>query len=96
MRGCRRRQDVLDTQPDVVIIDHAADLPATARDLLEVQSDAAHAFVIVVVPESLRPAEWRLRDWGAAAVVDDRIGGDQLAQLCRRSFALRSRWPMDP
>ena len=42
--------------------------------------------VIVIGSKLTAELEWPLRELGALAVVEDRISGEELAQLCRRQF----------
>lgn len=40
--------------------------------------------LVVLIPESMRKAEWLLRDLGAAAILEETCGGIRLAEVCRR------------
>jgi DNA-binding NarL/FixJ family response regulator len=82
VRSYGRIDDLTEARPDVVIVDATAEAVSAVQCLTDVCGAAPEAFVIAIVSDSLRPAEWRLRELGAKVVVGENIGGYALAQLC--------------
>ena len=88
MRPCRSSQDLValcrQAPGSVAVVDFAVGI---AYALRVVQSISAHTMGIspvVIGSRETEELEWPARDAGAAAFVTDRIGGDALADICRR------------
>jgi hypothetical protein len=86
VKTCVQIADVIEARPEVVIVVATGDGVAAAQSVADLQQRRYEAFVIVIVPEQLRAAEWRLRDLGAAAVLWDDRGADAVAEVCRRAM----------
>lgn len=87
VRACRRLPDIAQVGADVVVVAATVADAETFDGIAELCRHSPHAFIVVVVTDALRPAQWRLRDIGAGAVVGENVGADALAAICRRALA---------
>jgi DNA-binding NarL/FixJ family response regulator len=88
VRPCRSAQDLLalcrQAPGSVAVIDFAAGIAEGLR-LVESLAGLALAIAPVVIgSRETEDLEWPARELGAAGFVTDRIGGDALADICRR------------
>ena len=87
VRECRQLPDVVGVAAEVVVV-WATDADAATFDgIAGLCGAGTGVFVVVVIPDALRAAEWRLRDIGASVVVGEHVGADALAAICRRALA---------
>jgi DNA-binding NarL/FixJ family response regulator len=77
----------------VVVIDFAAGAAEGLWLLEALLRQRLRAFAVVVASGELSELEWPARELGAAQFVSDTIGGEALAQNCRRMLALEPAWP---
>lgn len=83
VRTCIRMQAAIEARPHVTIVVASDDGTAAAHGLAELQRSGIGTFVVAIVPEDLRDAEWRLRELGAAVVLADDAGAETVADVCR-------------
>jgi ActR/RegA family two-component response regulator len=97
VRPCRSAGDVVAlcrVMPgSVVVNDFAAGAAEGLRLLEALLRQRLRAFVVVVASSELGELEWPARELGAAQFVSDTIGGEALAQNCRRMLAPDTGWP---
>jgi hypothetical protein len=86
VRECRQRQDVIGVAAEVVVVAATVAAAETFEGVAEACQTTPGVFVVVVVSDALRPAEWRLRDLGADVVVGEDVGAETLAAICRRAL----------
>jgi ActR/RegA family two-component response regulator len=96
VRPCRSASDVLALcrlMPGSVVVNDFATGAAEGLRLLEaLLRQRVRAFVVVVASHDLGELEWPARELGATQFVSDTIGGEALAQNCRRMlYGLDSR-----
>lgn len=91
VRPCRSASDVIALcrlmPGSVVVNDFAAGAAEGLRLLEALLRKRLQAFVLVVASRELGELEWPARELGAAQFVSETIGGEALAQSCRRMLA---------
>jgi DNA-binding NtrC family response regulator len=97
VRPCRSARDVVilcrEMPGSVVVTDFAAGAAEGLRLLEALLWRRLHAFVAVVASQELAELEWPARELGCTLFVRDTIGGEALAQSCRRIPAPEPAWP---
>ena len=88
VRPCRSVPDVLalcrQAPGSVVVVELAAAAAEVLRLLESLSRLRLTAFPVVIGSVEMASLEWPARDLGAVDFVTDRIGGDALADTCRR------------
>jgi DNA-binding NarL/FixJ family response regulator len=80
--------------PGSVIVNNFAAGAADGLRLLEaLLRERLRAFVVVIASRELCELEWPARELGAVHFVSDTIGGDSLAQSCRRLLSFEPGSP---
>lgn len=72
---------------DGVILDLAGDVIGALRWLARRDDDAVQPPVLVVAASNLSCLEWRVRELGATAFVEDQISAARVAAVCRKLWA---------
>jgi len=88
VRPCRSAADVLalcrQISGSVVVVDFAAGAAEGLRLLESLSRRKLPASAVVIASGDNDELEWLARELGAAAFVSELIGGDLLAEICRR------------
>jgi len=94
VRPCRTCRDVLtlagQAAASVVVIDFDAGAAEGLRILEGLLKFRLASWPIVIGTHDGDPLEWAARDLGAAAFVSGSIGGEGLADICRRALSVGS------
>jgi len=93
VRPCRSPHDVRElcrqAPGSVAVVDFAAGIADGLRLVEALTGLRLRIWPVVIGSRETEDLEWPTRDLGAAAFVTDRIGGDSLADVCRRLLELR-------
>ena len=99
VRPCRSAQDVLalcrQVPGSVAVVDFAAGIADGLRLVEALIALRLRISPVVIASRETEELEWPARDLGAVNFVNDRIGGDKLADICRRmlnQFAASRQW----
>jgi ActR/RegA family two-component response regulator len=88
VRPCRSAKDLLDlcrqAPGSVAVVDFAAGIADGLRLVEALAALRLGTSPVVIGSRDTEELEWPARDLGAVAFVTDRIGGDALADICRR------------
>jgi DNA-binding NtrC family response regulator len=88
VRPCRSAQDLLalcrQAPGSVAVVDFAAGMAEGLRLVQALAGLSLEIAPVVIGSRETQELEWPARDLGAAGFVTDRIGGDALADICRR------------
>ncbi len=88
VRPCRSPQDLISlcrqAPGSLAIVDFAAGLADGLRLVHTLAGLAREIAPVVIASRETEDLEWPARDLGAVNFVTDRIGGDALAEICRR------------
>jgi len=88
VRPCRSAQDLLalcrQAPGSVAVVDFAAGIDDGLRLVQALAGLSLRISPVVIGSRETAELEWAARDLGAAGFVTDRIGGDALADICRR------------
>ncbi len=86
-----RIEDLIDARPDVTIIVASGDGATAAQSLGDLRRRWRGTFAVVIVTGELLAAEWRMRELGASAVLQDDVGADAVTEVCRRALETAAR-----